>query len=73
MARDLKPGDAIRTREGLIEVKAVEAAPTQPVFNLAVAQVASFFVGQTGALVHDNSLVEPAKTPFDAWKLSPAK
>lgn len=66
MARDLKPGDAIRTLGGLAEVATVEAASVQPVFNLEVASGQSFFVGRQGALVHDNSLVRPELKPFDA-------
>jgi hypothetical protein len=38
----------------------------QSVFNLEVAHGRSFFVGGAGALVHDNSLVEPTPEPFDA-------
>ena len=66
MARDLKPGDPIRTLAGLRTVTAVTAAAVQPVFNLEVAEGQSFFVGQAGVLVHDNSLVQPTPDPFDA-------
>ena len=66
MARDLKVGDAIRTLGGVARVTAVEEAETQPVFNLEVAEGHDFFVGGQGALVHDNSLVQPTPEPFDA-------
>jgi RNA polymerase sigma factor (sigma-70 family) len=66
MARELKPGDVLRTYEGLVRVERIEPVATQPVFNLEVARAASFFVGKAGALVHDNSLVEPVEQPFDA-------
>jgi hypothetical protein len=66
MARDLKPGDTVRTLGGLAKVSAVEADVVRPVFNLEVAHGRSFFVGQAGALVHDNSPVEPTSAPFDA-------
>jgi hypothetical protein len=73
MARDLKIGDRVRTVGGLATVGAVEPDATQPVFNLEVAHDRTFFVGKTGALVHDNSLVAPAFTPFDAVpEISPA-
>ena len=49
MARDLRPGDAIRMLGGLAVVKAVEADRVQPVFNLKVAEGESFFVGQRRA------------------------
>jgi hypothetical protein len=66
MARDLKPGDAVRTLGGLSRVVAVDSAAVQPVFNLEVASGQSFFVGAQGALVHDNSRVEAVPEPFDA-------
>jgi hypothetical protein len=66
MARDLKPGDALRTVGRVARVAAVEPQAVQPVFNLEVAGAHSFFVGDAGLLVHDNSLVEPTPAPFDA-------
>ena len=66
MARDLKVGDSLRVLGGVAPVVAVEPNQTQPVFNLEVADGRSFFVGQVGALVHDNSLVEATSNPFDA-------
>jgi hypothetical protein len=66
MARDLKPGDAVRTVGGTARVLAVESDEAQPVFNLEVAQDRDFFVGGAGALVHDFSLVKPVEKPFDA-------
>ena len=66
MARELKPGDALRTLGGLAVVKSVEKEQVQPVFNLQVADGESFFVGKAGVLAHDNSLVNPTPSPFDA-------
>jgi Pretoxin HINT domain len=66
MARDLKPGDLIRTLGGTARVVAVTENAVQPVFNLEVAGGHSFFVGDRGALVHDNSLVQPLHQVFDA-------
>jgi hypothetical protein len=65
-ARDLQPGDPLRTLGGRTEVVAVEPGSVQPVFNLDVARSASFFVGSQKELVHDNSLPPPVLTPFDA-------
>jgi hypothetical protein len=65
MARELKPGDALRTMGGLAVVKSVEKEQVQPVFNLQVAEGESFFVGGSGVLAHDNSLVSPTPSPFD--------
>jgi Pretoxin HINT domain/HEAT repeats len=66
MARDLKAGDVVRSLGGALAVDSVEAASTQPVYNLQVADSQSFFVGGPGLLVHDNSVVEPVSSPFDA-------
>ncbi|WP_406698929.1 polymorphic toxin-type HINT domain-containing protein [Singulisphaera sp. Ch08] len=66
MARDLAPGDTIRTLGGLVRVGSIDAADVQPVFNLDVAGNADFFVGRQGALVHDNTLPDLRQTPFDA-------
>jgi hypothetical protein len=66
MARDLKPGDPVRTLGGTVTVSSVEDDAEQPVYNLEVARGSSFFVGRSGALVHDNSLVRPLTDPFDA-------
>lgn len=66
MARELKVGDAIRQVGGTALVEGVEPAKKQPVFNLEVARGSDFFVGNSGVLVHDNSLVETVTRPFDA-------
>jgi hypothetical protein len=66
MARDLKPGDVVRTLGGLVKVASIEADRVQPVFNLDVAEDADFFVGDRGALVHDNTLPDLRLAPFDA-------
>jgi hypothetical protein len=66
MARELKPGDVVRTLGGVATVARVTAAEVQPVYNLEVAEGHSFFVGDASALVHDNSLVAPATHTFDA-------
>jgi hypothetical protein len=66
MARELKPGDILRTIGGRIEVSSVQAGPVEPVFNLDVARECTYFVGRNSFLVHDNSLPPPMLTPFDA-------
>jgi hypothetical protein len=66
MARELQPGDTLRTVGGTVAVKSVSKERKQPVFNLQVADGASFFVGETGVLAHDNSLINPTPDPFDA-------
>jgi hypothetical protein len=69
MARELKPGDAIRAMDHIAQVRAVADGETQPVFNLEVASGQSFFVGDTKALVHDNSLITRVADPFDNTRL----
>ncbi|HWE36571.1 MAG TPA: polymorphic toxin-type HINT domain-containing protein [Isosphaeraceae bacterium] len=66
LARDLKPGDPIRTLRGIARVGSVSQDVVQPVFNLEVAAGHSFFVGHLDALVHDHSLLGPPNAPFDA-------
>ena len=65
-ARELKPGDGLRALGGIASVKSVVRSSVEPVFNLKVMQAQSFFVGERGVLVHDNSPVEPVARPFDA-------
>jgi len=66
MARDLKIGDSVRTLNGTVKVTAIEDGKVVPVFNLDVADDADFFVGELGALAHDNTLPNLRETPFDA-------
>ena len=66
MARDLKPGDVLRAWAESPPSRASSAIGSEPVFNLKVMQAQSFFVGERGMLVHDNSPVEPVLQPFDA-------
>jgi hypothetical protein len=66
MARDLQPGDTLRTLNGLARVVAVEEDQVQPVFNLDVARNRTFFVGQGATLVHDNSVPSLRAGHFDA-------
>ena len=67
MARDLKVGDSIRTLNGTVQVMAIEQGKVVPVFNLDVADDADFFVGDVGALAHDNTVPNRRETPFDAF------
>ncbi len=65
MARELRPGDILRTFTGLAKVVSTEPGPVVPVYNLDVALARTFFVGEHDALVHDNTLPEPRQKPFD--------
>ncbi len=66
MARDIRPGDRLRTLDGVSEVEGVDQGKVQLVFNLDVAEDADFFAGSAAALVHDNTLPDPRLAPFDA-------
>jgi hypothetical protein len=66
MARDLTPGDVIRTLSGLSSVTSVTDGPAAPLYNLDVAKTRTFYVGNRDALVHDNTLPEARVKPFDA-------
>jgi hypothetical protein len=64
-ARDLEPGDSLRSLGGVAVVKSIKRGQIEPVFNLKVMQAQSFFVGHRGTLVHDNSPVAAVIQPFD--------
>jgi Pretoxin HINT domain len=66
MARELASGDSLRNLGGVVQVISVEDGQNEPLYNLTVAQNRSFFVGQGGVLVHDNTLPEARLKPFDA-------
>ncbi len=66
MARELKPGDTLRTVGGLAKVTKVEADAVQPLYNLDVSGPRTFFVGNNRLLVHDNRLPDHRLKPFDA-------
>ena len=65
MARELKPGDIVRTVGGTAKVESIEPDKVQPVYNLDVAANRDFFVGKHGCLVYDFSIVQPVLAPFD--------
>ncbi len=66
MARDLKPGDSIRTVGGRAEILELKSDVVQPVFNVDVARNRNFFVGSQKVLVRDHSIPPAMLTPFDA-------
>lgn len=66
-ARELEPGDRLRTLDGVATVVAIEKGEEAPVFNLDVAEDHTYFVGEKATLVHDNTLppiIPPP--PFDS-------
>jgi tetratricopeptide (TPR) repeat protein len=74
LARELKPGETLRSVNGLVRVDSVEPGTTVPLYNLDVAQKRSFFAGKSGMLVHDNTLPPARFLPFDVLPdLNPAR
>ena len=67
LARDLKPGEALRTLDGPARITSIDQVPVQFVFNLDVAEFRTYFVGDSSILVHDNTLppTHPDAPPFD--------
>jgi hypothetical protein len=63
--RDLKQGDVLRTIGGTVRVVSVEPGNVEPLYNLDVSRDRSFFVGESGVLVHDNTLPPARHTLFD--------
>ena len=66
LARDLQPGDTVRTLGGTARVASTSAGQVMPIYNLDVARFRTFFVGRSDALVHDNAPPDPHQKPFDA-------
>ncbi len=60
MARELETGDRLHTVRGSLQVDAVERSAAVEVYNLSVANFATYFVGDEGLLVHDSTFREPA-------------
>ena len=73
MARDLKPGDALRMLQGRVTIAGAQPDEVVPVYNLDVARDHTYFVGEHDYLVHDNTLPGAGTRPFDcaddAWKI----
>jgi hypothetical protein len=64
MARQLAAGEQVHTLSGGATIASVETVKpndpaTEPAFNLIVADSSTYFVGQRGLLVHDNSPRKP--------------
>jgi hypothetical protein len=64
-ARELKPGDMLRSLGSTIRVVSIEPGLVEPLYNLDVSQNRSFFVGTSNVLVHDNTLPPVRHACFD--------
>jgi hypothetical protein len=52
-ARDLEPGDRVRTPTGTVAVTAKQVAQAAKTYNLVVEGFHTYFVGESGLLVQD--------------------
>jgi hypothetical protein len=59
MAKELSPGAQLTGVRGPVRVIVTESAENQTAYNLIVADFSTYFVGESGVLVHDNSPVRP--------------
>ena len=60
MTKELAIGDRLHGLSSIPEIKQVELQSKQvPVHNLVVQGFHTYFVGQQGVLVHDNTYREP--------------
>lgn len=62
MAKELAPGDLLHGLSGATPLDRIEAVPDQPAHNLVVEGFNTYFVGQSGLLVHDNEFREPTRS-----------
>lgn len=62
VAKDLRASHYLHAVCGPVRVSGTESLPPREVYNLIVADWHTFFVGQQGLLVHDNSPIEEVST-----------
>ena len=65
MAKELQVGDRVHSLNGSATVTALVKQPSEPAYNLIVADFGTYFVGEGRILVHDNTprLPTPAAIP----------
>ena len=66
MARDLKPGDILRTLGGTAAVKSVVRGEGPAGLQPPGRRRRELLRGRSGVLAHDNSTINPTPEPFDA-------
>ena len=57
-ARELKSGAKLHTAQGVVNVRQAEGVESEPTYNLVVADLHSYFVGEQLILSHDNTIRE---------------
>ena len=61
MAKEVADGDVLRAVSGSSVVRKVESAGEAEAYNLIVADFNTYFVGESGILVHDNTPRTPTQ------------
>jgi hypothetical protein len=62
MAKELGDAAVLHAVTGSMPIEAVEPAGELEAFNLVVADFNTYFVGESGVLVHDNTPRRPTQT-----------
>ena len=62
MAKELEEGAMLHSVAGITPIKSVTPAPDAETYNLVVADFNTYFVGEGGLLVHDNTPRRPTRT-----------
>jgi hypothetical protein len=66
MTGELKPGDPLRARGGVVRVVSIGASSAQSVYHVQVPPGRGIFIGERGILAHDDQPAQPVAVPFDA-------
>lgn len=61
MAENLQPGTVLHGVKGPVLIDTVDPSTEIDVYNLVVADFSTYFVGESGVLVHDNTVREPTR------------
>ena len=61
MAKLLEPSQRLHSLRGSVTVTSVTPSEPQEAHNLVVAGTGSYFVGEAGVLVHDNTYRRPTR------------
>jgi hypothetical protein len=61
MAKELQEGEVLRGVPGSCRVRAIEPSSQEEAYNLVVADFNTYFVGDSGLLVHDNTPRKPTR------------
>jgi len=61
MAKEMAGGDVLRGVSGSSVIRSIESAGEAEAYNLVVANFNTYFVGNTGLLVHDNTPRSPSQ------------